>query len=155
MKQVNPVQIFCSGHASQTNFVTYYFPLQHEVHIGRSWQQRYYIAAAWCSTTPVEGGEGIQSRWDCYVEVLECILTWWCFGRDAVRSLHKQFSNSFSTTRITVKANTWPATGRLSSTPVPDRNFSLQYSFEHSRSYLVLDQPSGLFPSTIIGNTLA
>jgi len=80
------------------------------------------------------GGGGIKSRWDCYVEVLECILAWWCLGKDAVRSLHKQFSNSVL---VEPKELTWQTLGppldttqsKLSSTSVPNSNFSPQYSF--------------------------
>lgn len=111
-----------------TNFVTYYFPLQLEVHVGISWQQRYYFPTALCSSmTSIEGGEGgTKSRWDCYVEVL-VILACWCLGKDAVRSLHKQFSIPVlvDPVELTWQTNTWSATGH-------DPEFNL-----HSESQLL------------------
>jgi len=101
------------------------------------------------------GGGGIKSRWDCYVEVLECILAWWCLGKDAVRSLHKQFSNSVLVepkvlTRQTLGPPLDTTRSQLNSTSVPNRNFSLQYSFSYSRSHLVLDQPSTTYSNILL-----
>ena len=62
-----------------------------------SWQQRYDFPTALCSSmTSVEGwGWGHQIQMGLLRRGLRIILTWWCLGKDAVRSLHKHFSNSF------------------------------------------------------------